>query len=1286
MQPLYYTAYPHRVSHIEFLQRFGVLSTASGIDKIRLKSARAEGRRGYCGALLQMLLLAQGDGSDDSDGRTQLSMFGKNGKAYEVGNSRVYFSAGVLEVMEVMRAQLITTNVVCIQSIVRCFVHRRVYLKKRNSAVRIQVRVRIVVAKRVHTEFFEILSSAVRIQTLIRRNQGRGKYLRMRMAAIVIAARVRGRQKRRKYTLLLSEEKKRKENEDLLAKMKKRLQEEEDKKLLAQAQAWQEQELEREREREQEQERTKTEEKILQEQENENKSKSAEDSNKSAASSSGGTDGSAATAAGTDSVQASALGTDQAARERVEDKNDKNHLVSQGQIAVPTSAPVAISSNLQEIKAVEAVQSEVRRLTKMLDMALAANDSLRESALAADRVSEKRFLDEKAKQTHVGEKYKAEKALLMKAFIETGEEHDHLHNHLLDRIGSMEIELDEERALRQKQHKATMEYLDDYNVKSNIKRGLDKYVGGGIWKQEVFGQWNVSPEHSNSRGGDRDRDGDRDREKRNRKGGRYRDRYMDGDREHDLYADRDFEGYRRDGRERRDIRGGSRYNESEVSSIRSYGSRGSRGSRSSRHSRIDMPRTSLSAQRVLTQGLEQIGQISAQNQPLTQFHAQTAAGSNLPVNGGVSNMNSLNSLAPLAQNQIISPLPHEQDMSAHSVDITQYDNDDERDNGNGKENERNEREGDHAYAYANAIGNRGNSGTSDSGEAGMLTQGLREEFDGKAIYGREEREVRDGREGHKELELGELELDAADLDLYLDPVAGTDKRGLAEGNGNEVTQYEDFGLGNNSNTGNEGNVHNVGNVGNMMSPPQMEALERDRIRSEDRQNMQMQMLDQQHQHQHQQHQYAHTASASASGLLPREESDLVSELGSVSMSVRSNGSYTRTQTQVSRIQERMERERAMLNLSDHSSPSSHYSTPSRDVNNRNRDRDRYRDRGYMDTDARSGAERAEIMAAQQQYLRSSMANNIEGNRTSSVSRGSSRNGYEDSREISRYVDSDNDSRWKGSARDNTSASANANNSNSNSNGGRYIEDDRYERFDKHERHDNDRHDSRSFGSRDSRSDFEHSIPIRKGLDSRYDRYDRHDDDGHNGYDRHDNNSYGGRGGGSISSHRHTRDTRDTRDTRETRETGGPRDRKERERNVNTNGINGGAYGISEGIGIDANLSDLYESSVSESPSASESETENDETETEDDTGNSEDEDSNASDATEHDLSPSKKGEKGEKGEKGMSGKSKSSKKEKEKEKEKKRRSNKKKLVAQEERQEKETSQKKAAASSWLGLW
>ena len=97
--------------------------------------------------------------------RGQVGEGGLSDKPYEMGRTRVYFSAGVFEMLESMRGGVIFTHIKCIQRVWRGSKARKLYHKMRRCGALLK---RVLRGWKHRRRFWRLRSATVTLQTLMR--------------------------------------------------------------------------------------------------------------------------------------------------------------------------------------------------------------------------------------------------------------------------------------------------------------------------------------------------------------------------------------------------------------------------------------------------------------------------------------------------------------------------------------------------------------------------------------------------------------------------------------------------------------------------------------------------------------------------------------------------------------------------------------------------------------------------------------------------------------------------------------------------------------------------------------------------------------------------------------------------------------------------------------------------------------------------------------------------------------------------------------------------------------
>jgi myosin-5 len=159
-------AYPYRLSHGDFLNRFAALR-----PRVMHKFTRTLTQGEKCAAVLR-------DIWPDAD---KLVLNGKSAglsrKAYEIGRTRVYFSSGILETLEEIRTKLIFNHAVRIQAVYRGYRLHQKYLWMRSCAIKIQTCQR---SNRWRRLFRRVCSMVLSLQRLVRVNSAKKKLMKLK--------------------------------------------------------------------------------------------------------------------------------------------------------------------------------------------------------------------------------------------------------------------------------------------------------------------------------------------------------------------------------------------------------------------------------------------------------------------------------------------------------------------------------------------------------------------------------------------------------------------------------------------------------------------------------------------------------------------------------------------------------------------------------------------------------------------------------------------------------------------------------------------------------------------------------------------------------------------------------------------------------------------------------------------------------------------------------------------------------------------------------------------------
>jgi len=236
------SAYPNRLSHLEFVQRFRLLApSAAGAVQGQDETAQAR-------ALLQHLLPLPSSSSSSSTRSSSATEAFAARPRWEMGRTRVYFTKGSLEGLE--EARLLVLNrqattlqryvrgtrqakafrqirqqAITIQSALRAWRQRTWYRKERARVVQLQALWRRKRAtKFVHARRLE--ARATTLQTAFRAHLHRARYHKARAGTIRLQALARRQQARKAYVVAVAEAKEQAKLENQLEALKRRLEEE----------------------------------------------------------------------------------------------------------------------------------------------------------------------------------------------------------------------------------------------------------------------------------------------------------------------------------------------------------------------------------------------------------------------------------------------------------------------------------------------------------------------------------------------------------------------------------------------------------------------------------------------------------------------------------------------------------------------------------------------------------------------------------------------------------------------------------------------------------------------------------------------------------------------------------------------------------------------------------------------------------------------------------------------------------------------------------------------------
>ena len=202
-------AYPYRVLRHDFVDRYGLLATLSTPEK----DGGKDDLEGVISTIMTTVLPEE-----------MHSTKGQSDKTFEIGRTKVYFVAAVLTMLETARGKSLHAYATAIQSMIRCFVCRRIYNKQKIAIVKIQSVMRLGRPRKMLNQLLREYAAGVLIQSTVRCFLCYTYYKRQRKAIILICAYVRGWLKKLRYKQMLDEEVERRQRNKQLEDMRMRLQ------------------------------------------------------------------------------------------------------------------------------------------------------------------------------------------------------------------------------------------------------------------------------------------------------------------------------------------------------------------------------------------------------------------------------------------------------------------------------------------------------------------------------------------------------------------------------------------------------------------------------------------------------------------------------------------------------------------------------------------------------------------------------------------------------------------------------------------------------------------------------------------------------------------------------------------------------------------------------------------------------------------------------------------------------------------------------------------------------
>jgi myosin V len=239
-------AYPYRLTHTEFLDHFGILRPQSWFTR---RASLAPGAK--CKALVDEILAGDHGKKRVMGAAASIRADSPVNKStpFEVGKTRIYFSSGVLEVLEQLRGEAFTRAtrtlqkiargfiyrkryarirkaIVKSQSLARCFLSQRRYRRLKSSIIRIQSSIRVYLAKSSVYHCRRQIRST-QIQSILRMRKHHHFYKKLLRALRKLQAWYKMYHQRKKYLIALENQKKQSDLQNQLDSMKQRLLDEE---------------------------------------------------------------------------------------------------------------------------------------------------------------------------------------------------------------------------------------------------------------------------------------------------------------------------------------------------------------------------------------------------------------------------------------------------------------------------------------------------------------------------------------------------------------------------------------------------------------------------------------------------------------------------------------------------------------------------------------------------------------------------------------------------------------------------------------------------------------------------------------------------------------------------------------------------------------------------------------------------------------------------------------------------------------------------------------------------
>ncbi|KAG7365309.1 myosin G [Nitzschia inconspicua] len=244
------SAFPNRLEHLSVLDRFKSLwPKGDHITVLADRDLDPEERRRKATAIFLTLALKE----------LEFEKNGSNFRAFVMGKTRAYFRAGALEFLEAERLKHLGTYATVLQTSVRGFIIRSKYKKHRHAVITLEARYRRILQRRIYVRmriaairvqcWYRLMFAARAVYHLRRMVRATTIQTRWRIyrdtrrlknavaASIVVQAMVRGSLQRPKYVQALIDKKEEAKLENQLRTLQKKLEEAEAKRVDAEKQA-----------------------------------------------------------------------------------------------------------------------------------------------------------------------------------------------------------------------------------------------------------------------------------------------------------------------------------------------------------------------------------------------------------------------------------------------------------------------------------------------------------------------------------------------------------------------------------------------------------------------------------------------------------------------------------------------------------------------------------------------------------------------------------------------------------------------------------------------------------------------------------------------------------------------------------------------------------------------------------------------------------------------------------------------------------------------------------------